>query len=184
MAIIRHQQTEQAEGASTRDTPIHDRLVKMAASWLRRRCNCGIVLSDLSTANSQRPDAIGFQSHTSILVECKVMRRANARRPILADREYQYVHQSSLRRRGNVGGLREGALGSRLDNKCPPLRLYQHRVLRGLIRHSSRRNRQEMGLCPPFHVAAWSIWPASHRYMLTGCHEGVSHGSRTWVGTR
>lgn len=59
----------------------HDQLLKKAARWLKRHDqnmlvpNCGLVLTDLSTAHCSRPDVLGFNSHTSVLLEVKVSRR-------------------------------------------------------------------------------------------------------------
>ncbi len=52
----------------------HAELVKLAERWLWRQ-GCGVVLREFSTtATAEIPDAIGWRSHTSILVECKVSR--------------------------------------------------------------------------------------------------------------
>jgi len=48
----------------------HEELVKLAEKWLRGR-GCGVVLTELHTHASERPDAIGFRSGYSIVVECK-----------------------------------------------------------------------------------------------------------------
>ncbi len=51
----------------------HADLVKIAAKWLRGK-GCGVVLTELSTVAYETPDAIGWRSGFSILVECKVSR--------------------------------------------------------------------------------------------------------------
>lgn len=50
----------------------HAELVKIAEEWLTKKC--GVVLVELVTAAYETPDAIGFRSHESILVECKASR--------------------------------------------------------------------------------------------------------------
>lgn len=52
----------------------HSDLVKRAASWLRNTANCGVVLSELATHAGQEPDAIGFRTEGSFLIECKTSR--------------------------------------------------------------------------------------------------------------
>jgi hypothetical protein len=53
----------------------HAELVERAASWLRNRMNCRVVLTEQATGCGEIPDAIGWKygSH-SYLVECKVSR--------------------------------------------------------------------------------------------------------------
>lgn len=59
----------------------HSQLVDIAERWLWGR-NCGIVLRELtSLGTAEIPDAIGWRSDTSILIECKV-----SRADFLADR--------------------------------------------------------------------------------------------------
>lgn len=52
----------------------HDDLVKKAETWLLKTKGCGFAFSDLRTINCETPDAIGFKSGMSILVEVKVSR--------------------------------------------------------------------------------------------------------------
>src|SRR5277367_3191348 len=52
----------------------HEDLVKHAVRWLTSSRHCGVVLSEISTAAKENPDAIGWQSHKSTLVECKASR--------------------------------------------------------------------------------------------------------------
>lgn len=52
----------------------HDRLVYMACRWLKRVAGCGVIFSDDDKAivnTYELPDAIGFRSNTSIMIECK-----------------------------------------------------------------------------------------------------------------
>ena len=49
----------------------HDELVKRAGKWLRNTRHCGVVLEEFRSAATVVPDAIGFQSSKTILVECK-----------------------------------------------------------------------------------------------------------------
>ena len=53
----------------------HDDLVKRAGRWLRSK-GCSVVLEELVayTKNGETPDAIGWVSQNSVLVECKVSR--------------------------------------------------------------------------------------------------------------
>ena len=52
----------------------HKELVKRATIWLVGAGHCGAVLSEISSAAMENPDAIGWQSHKSIVVECKASR--------------------------------------------------------------------------------------------------------------
>lgn len=52
----------------------HDDLVKRAVRWLTNTQHCGVVLAEMSAAAMERPDAIGWQAHKSILVESKTSR--------------------------------------------------------------------------------------------------------------
>lgn len=59
------------------DTPTftHRDLVTRMGRWLRNHEGCGIVLTELRTAVSETPDAIGFCGMgDSILIECKTSR--------------------------------------------------------------------------------------------------------------
>lgn len=51
----------------------HAELVTRAARWLRSTIKCGVVLTE-HNAGSEFPDAIGWKSGFSYLVECKVSR--------------------------------------------------------------------------------------------------------------
>jgi hypothetical protein len=52
----------------------HNDLVKSAVRWLTGSQHCGVVLSEIASAAMENPDAIGWQAHRSILVECKMSR--------------------------------------------------------------------------------------------------------------
>lgn len=56
-----------------RDLFTHADLVAKAAAWLRRN-GWKVVLTELRTSSSEEPDAIGFCSGASHLIECKVSR--------------------------------------------------------------------------------------------------------------
>ena len=51
----------------------HADLVRVASRWLRRVQKCGVVLAEHS-GGGEHPDAIGWRSSASRLVECKVSR--------------------------------------------------------------------------------------------------------------
>lgn len=54
--------------------PTHDDLVKRAGRWLRTTKKCAVVATELTTSANECPDAIGWSSHASFVVECKVSR--------------------------------------------------------------------------------------------------------------
>jgi hypothetical protein len=54
--------------------PTHADLVLAAAAWLRTSQRCAVVITDMVSAAGETPDAIGFTSWHSILVECKASR--------------------------------------------------------------------------------------------------------------
>lgn len=68
----------------------HSELVDVAERWLWGR-NCGIVLRELTSWQTpETPDAIGWRSDTSILIECKATRadyQADRRKSFRADPE-------------------------------------------------------------------------------------------------
>jgi len=53
---------------------MHTDLVKIAERWLVNSKGCGFAFADLRTINTETPDAIGFRSGMSILVETKASR--------------------------------------------------------------------------------------------------------------
>jgi len=52
----------------------HEHLVKLASKWLRNADHCGAVICGLVSAAGEQPDAIGWQSGRSTIVECKASR--------------------------------------------------------------------------------------------------------------
>ena len=50
----------------------HAELVQVAAKWLRARC--AVVITEMTSGAAEQPDAIGFNSYVSTLVECKTSR--------------------------------------------------------------------------------------------------------------
>ena len=58
----------------------HSQLVDIAEKWLLNKC--GFAFKELTTFAGETPDAIGFRSATSILIECK-----RSRSDFLADKK-------------------------------------------------------------------------------------------------
>lgn len=54
--------------------PTHAELCAIARKWLINRCACYFAVSELVTYAGEIPDAIGFKSQISIVVECKTSR--------------------------------------------------------------------------------------------------------------
>ena len=53
----------------------HDELIEKAEKWLYNTMGCGYVITEMAAAGvGEEPDAIGFRSMYSILVECKASR--------------------------------------------------------------------------------------------------------------
>ena len=52
----------------------HEDLRKRAVKWLTGTRRCSVVISEMVSAAWETPDAIGWHSGRSILVECKVSR--------------------------------------------------------------------------------------------------------------
>lgn len=50
----------------------HSQLVRAAALWLRRHAR--VVATEISTATSETPDAVGWGTNGTVVVECKVSR--------------------------------------------------------------------------------------------------------------
>ena len=50
----------------------HDELVKIARKWLKARCP--VVITEIA-GGQEEPDAIGWKSHSPILIECKATRQ-------------------------------------------------------------------------------------------------------------
>lgn len=79
MAVVRRKSemnTAQQVRISERAPSLHDELVQRAAKWLRGSCGCSTVLTELRafTGSGECPDAVGWRSDYSILVECKTSR--------------------------------------------------------------------------------------------------------------
>lgn len=49
--------------------PTHSDLVNRSREWLKKRQNCGVVMTEWTGTES--PDAIGFTRKKSVLIECK-----------------------------------------------------------------------------------------------------------------
>jgi hypothetical protein len=76
----------------------HKQAVRRVGNWLKNTKGCGIVATELATANHETPDAIGFYGHGgSILVECKV-----SRSDFLADAHKSFRREAYL----GMGDLR------------------------------------------------------------------------------
>lgn len=56
------------------ETVSHDELVEVAKRWLAKSVGCGVVVTEMTSATSETPDAIGWHGKTSILIECKTSR--------------------------------------------------------------------------------------------------------------
>lgn len=52
----------------------HDELVQVAKKWLVGTAGCAFAVGEIMSCNGEIPDAIGFKSDSSILVECKTSR--------------------------------------------------------------------------------------------------------------
>lgn len=52
----------------------HAELVGIAVRWLKKTRRCSVVLAEPSAIHGQSPDAIGWASYFSTMVECKVSR--------------------------------------------------------------------------------------------------------------
>jgi len=50
---------------------IHSELIKKASRWLQTQ-GCGVVITEMTSSAGQEPDAIGWTTAYSILIECKV----------------------------------------------------------------------------------------------------------------
>lgn len=70
----------------------HAELVKIAGRWLRNTAGCSVVLEELcaATGNGENPDAIGWYTGRTTLIECKVSRSdflADRKKPFRANPE-------------------------------------------------------------------------------------------------
>lgn len=52
----------------------HRELCLIAGNWLRKSAGCGTVITEMVSAAAEIPDAIGWKTGMSILVECKTSR--------------------------------------------------------------------------------------------------------------
>lgn len=79
-----------ASSKKERQPTPHDELVARAARWLKNTCGCSAVLAEIRsfTASGECPDAVGWRSNYSILVECKV-----SRGDFLADKDKPFRKQ-------------------------------------------------------------------------------------------
>ena len=62
----------------------HEEMRRIAVHWLTSNKKCSVILSELSTAAGEMPDAIGWKYGASFLVECKISRsdfHANREKP-------------------------------------------------------------------------------------------------------
>lgn len=72
---------------------LHDELCVRAERWLKNQ-NCGVVFNDrfqAATYSGEQPDAIGFRSGCSILIECKA-----SRSDFLADKRKRFRKDPSI----------------------------------------------------------------------------------------
>lgn len=70
-----HEQQQPAQERPPESGPVtHAELVTIAVRWLRRTKRCSVVLQEPPAQCAQSPDAIGWASAFSFLVECKVSR--------------------------------------------------------------------------------------------------------------
>lgn len=81
--------------------PTHKDLVKLAVAWLKRgvpynqeepqwKRKCTFVLAEIVTAAFENPDAMGFDSGYSIVVECKT-----SRSDFFADRKKSHMYEAT-----------------------------------------------------------------------------------------
>ncbi len=86
----------------------HKQLVWRMAAWLKNTKRLGVVISELTTANSETPDVVGWRSRgDSVLIECKMSRgdfRADAKKFFrraeergIGDRRYMAAPKGLLR---------------------------------------------------------------------------------------
>lgn len=73
--------------------PTHEHLVNRAVKWLKD-FGCGVVFDDrlqARTESGEKPDALGFKSLVSILIECKA-----SRADFLADKNKKFRENPEL----------------------------------------------------------------------------------------
>jgi len=74
VAIVHEPGASGAAEKPERAPSLHKTLCDRAARWLRKSCGCSVVLSELTSYATEIPDAIGWRSDYSVLVEVKVSR--------------------------------------------------------------------------------------------------------------
>lgn len=67
----------------------HTQLIDAASAWLRR--TCAVVITDMSSAAGETPDAIGWRGSMAVLVECKA-----SRPDFIADRQKAFRRSPAL----------------------------------------------------------------------------------------
>jgi len=69
-------QAKEAARKIRKEPRLHDQLVERAGRWLKGTAGCSVVLEELvaNTASGETPDAVGWRSDFSILIECKATR--------------------------------------------------------------------------------------------------------------
>ena len=71
----------------------HNELIPLAADWLKRCCNCVVVVTEMATGAMEEPDALGWTHWgVSYLVECKATRQdflSDQKKPWRRDREWR-----------------------------------------------------------------------------------------------
>ena len=74
---------------ATGSGPSHKDVVRRMAAWLRNSIGCNVVMAELTTANPETPDVLGFRTGGhSILIEVKV-----SRADFLADKNKSFRRQ-------------------------------------------------------------------------------------------
>lgn len=66
----------------------HGQLVTLGARWLRYEKNCSIVIEEPATAGFVKPDVMGFQIYSSMMIEVKV-----SKNDFLADKKKKGYNQ-------------------------------------------------------------------------------------------
>jgi hypothetical protein len=52
----------------------HKELIPIAYKWVLKNASCGIAFKEFHTTNMEIPDVLGFNSWSSVLIECKASR--------------------------------------------------------------------------------------------------------------
>lgn len=97
----------------------HADLVAPAARWLKGTVRCGVVLTEAPSMDGESPDAIGWRSGYSVLVECKASRAdflADSRKPHRVKKRRLAIRCYYL----TLGQARCGLSSApRADRRCP-----------------------------------------------------------------